>query len=469
MTVVKSSQTTSINAPGIVMYSYLVTNTGTVSLTGISLLDDNIDATVSCPGTTLAPGDDFICTAQHTVTQVEVDANGSPVVDSGELFNTVTASSAEAPDATDDLSIPFVIDPSISLVKSSSTSSVTSTGPVAYSYLVTNTGNVTLSGLSLDDDNDEDDASCPVSTLAPGENTTCTATHDVTAAEISDFGSPVADSGLLVNNATATASSPRNEGDVSDSDSLSIPFVEGAGRFTVIKDFSDDNTATVDVTISCNTGLPLTQEFAISEGNQVTFIVESYEAGEMDCVITEEVPEGYTPSYFNGDINSAESCVFEEVGAGANHVCFIYNELDPVTVTVTKEWNGVTEEDGISLLATAHWECRNVLEEPDSDELSTVSGGLSFEGELDVEVISDLYPDYGGSSYCTVTELLLDSAAESDDSDCADLPIEIAQGNSCTIYNTVFFEGIPTMNRYGMLLLALLMLGVGVIGFRRFS
>jgi hypothetical protein len=202
----------------------------------------------------------------------------------------------------------------------------------------------------------------------------------------------------------------------------------------------------------------------------VTFIVESYAAGAMDCVITEEVPEGYTPEYSNGDVNSSESCEFEEIGAGANFVCFIYNELDPVSLIVNKEWNGVTEENAISLLATADWECRNVLEEPDSDELSTVSGDLSFEGELDSEVVSGLYPDYGGSSYCTVTEMqLVDSAAEGDDSDCAIVPIGIAQGNSCTIYNTVFFEGIPTLNRYGMLLLALLMLGIGVIGFRRFS
>jgi hypothetical protein len=308
-----------------------------------------------------------------------------------------------------------------------------------------------------------------MTTLAPGESTTCTATHDVTAAEIADSGSPVAGSGFLVNNATAYGSSPRNTDDVSDDDSLSIPFGEGAARFTVVKDFSDDNTATVDVTISCNTGLPLTQESTVSEGNQVTFVVESYEAGELECVITEEVPEGYTPDYFDGDVNSSENCVFEEIPAGANYLCFIYNEINPVTVVVNKEWIGVTAEDAVSLFATANWECRNVLEEPDSDELSTVGGGLSFEGELDSEAISGLYPDFGGSSYCTVTEIQLDSAAEGDDSDCANLPIGIAQGNSCTIYNTVFFEGIPALNRYGMLLLALLMLGVGVIGFRRFS
>ncbi len=472
LTVVKSSETASIAAPTTVLYRYLVTNNGDTTLTAISLVDDNISSDMICPpppGNFLAPGAFFTCTATKVITQGDVDNFGSPVVDSGELLNNVIATSAEAPPDTASWSIPFVFDPSITVAKTSTTAQVTGTGPVDYNYLVINTGNVTLSGLSIDDDNDEDDASCPVSTLAPGENTICTATHIVTADEISDFGSPVADSGVLVNNATATASSPRNEGDVSDSDSYSIPFVEGAARFTVIKDFSDDNTATVDVTISCNTGLPLTQEFTISEGHQVTFIVDSYAAGEMDCVITEEVPEGYTPEYSNGEVDSAESCVFEEVAAGATLACIIYNELDPVIVTVNKEWIGVTEEGGISLLASAAYECRNVLEEPDSDELSTVSGSLSFEGELDVEVISNLYPDYGGSSYCTVSEMLLDSAAEGDDSDCAVLPIEIAQGNSCTIYNTVFFEGIPTLNRYGMLLLALLMLGVGVIGFRRFS
>ena len=44
-----------------------------------------------------------------------------------------------------------------------------------------------------------------------------------------------------------------------------------------------------------------------------------------------------------------------------------------------------------------------------------------------------------------------------------------AGGSSeCTFVNTVFFEGIPTLNQYGLALLALLMLGVGAIGFRRF-
>ena len=80
---------------------------------------------------------------------------------------------------------------------------------ITYYYDVTNTGNVSLTGVYIDDDNDEDDASCPVTVLAPAASTTCTATHVVTADELADFGSPVAGSGAIVNNATAYGTPPR--------------------------------------------------------------------------------------------------------------------------------------------------------------------------------------------------------------------------------------------------------------------
>jgi hypothetical protein len=55
-----------------------------------------------------------------------------------------------------------------------------------------------------------------------------------------------------------------------------------------------------------------------------------------------------------------------------------------------------------------------------------------------------------------------------DQSDCQSLEISAGNGASCTIINTVFFEGIPTLGQYGMAILALLMLGVGFVSFRRF-
>jgi len=73
------------------------------------------------------------------------------------------------------------------------------------------------------------------------------------------------------------------------------------------------------------------------------------------------------------------------------------------------------------------------------------------------------YPD----SHCYVDEYIYDDAVEVDNG-CGDLVVSAGHGDSCLITNTVFFEGIPTLNQYGMMLLALLMLGAGMVGFRRF-
>ena len=122
LTVEKSSTTTSLSAPATVTYSYLVTNTGNVTLTGISLSDDNDNDDMSCPFTTLAPAGTMTCTATHTFTQAELDAGGT-------LDNTVTASSNEAPDATDDLSIPITQNASMTVEKSSTTTSLSAPPP----------------------------------------------------------------------------------------------------------------------------------------------------------------------------------------------------------------------------------------------------------------------------------------------------------------------------------------------------
>ena len=65
-------------------------------------------------------------------------------------------------------------------------------------------------------------------------------------------------------------------------------------------------------------------------------------------------------------------------------------------------------------------------------------------------------------------EDIFDDSVEVDTSDCASLHVAIASGDSCTVTNTVFFEGIPTLNQYALAILALLILGVGFVGFRRF-
>ena len=114
---VKSSTTTEVTYAGqVVDYSYLVTNEGNVTLTNVTVVDTNIDTPpgMSCPSTTLtvAPdaGSSMTCTAQRTVTQAEIDAGGN-------LYNLVTADSDESDPDTDELNIPIVQTPAISINK----------------------------------------------------------------------------------------------------------------------------------------------------------------------------------------------------------------------------------------------------------------------------------------------------------------------------------------------------------------
>ncbi|HLX18828.1 MAG TPA: hypothetical protein VKR23_01640 [Gaiellaceae bacterium] len=102
LSLLKSSTTTIVTAIGqVVPYSYLVTNTGTSTVTGISLADTNVDAPPTCPQATLSPGASMTCTASHTVTAAEAGA--------GSVNNIGTASSNEAADVMSSLSIPVEI------------------------------------------------------------------------------------------------------------------------------------------------------------------------------------------------------------------------------------------------------------------------------------------------------------------------------------------------------------------------
>ena len=198
-----------------------------MTLTGIALSDDNDNNNLSCPATTLAPERSMTCTATHTFTQAELDAKGSPVAGSGVLANTVTATSNQAPPATDDLAIPIVQTPALKLVKSASPTTYDHVGElITYTYTVTNTGNVTVVGqISITDDKLH--GHVPAHGVArPGASLTCTATHAVTQADL--------DAGSIVNVASASngvVTSPPDTETV-DADQTAVAF----GREVVADD-----------------------------------------------------------------------------------------------------------------------------------------------------------------------------------------------------------------------------------------
>ena len=88
----KTSPTANYGQAGdVIDYNYLVTNTGTTTITGIGV-SDNLVSSVSCPDSTLAPGDSETCTGSYTVTESDVLA--------GSVTNTATATGTDPSDNT---------------------------------------------------------------------------------------------------------------------------------------------------------------------------------------------------------------------------------------------------------------------------------------------------------------------------------------------------------------------------------
>ncbi len=135
--------------------------------------------------------------ATHHITLADIDA--------GHYANTATVTgnppSGTIPAATGTADVPAIQRPELTLVKSADREEYTAPGEIInYTLTVTNTGNVTITGITVSDPIVT--VTCPGApyTLIPGASTTCTAQYTVTAADIL--------AGSIVNTATATGSSP---------------------------------------------------------------------------------------------------------------------------------------------------------------------------------------------------------------------------------------------------------------------
>jgi hypothetical protein len=177
---------TSFTAPGQgILYRFVVTNIGNVTLTSVGLSDNTVSAShLRCPVAALAPGANETCTGTYTTTQSDVDT--------GSLASSATASGTPPTGAAvtsppSALSLPGPPSaPAITVTTASSRSSFTAPGQgILYRFVVTNHGNVTLTSIGVSDNKVRSpDLKCPVAALAPGANETCTGTYTTTFADV---------------------------------------------------------------------------------------------------------------------------------------------------------------------------------------------------------------------------------------------------------------------------------------------
>ncbi|MEV8252835.1 AraC family transcriptional regulator [Rhodoglobus sp. NPDC076762] len=250
--VTKAGIATGQDAGDTVNWSFTVTNNGNVTLTGVAL-DDALAGVTPVFGTwpratpnQLDPTESVTATGFSTLTQADVDA--------GSIINTVTASGTPSrgavASATTAETVPLQPDAGISIVKSASVE-VGEAGvgdTVTFTFTVTNTGNVTLSSISIVDPLDGispisyDWTGNPSQTLAPNAVLTATATYALTQEDI--------DRGFVDNDSSVLASTPA--GAVLDEDSNTVTVTTEASTPVLVttKDAVLNGTGVVGDTIS---------------------------------------------------------------------------------------------------------------------------------------------------------------------------------------------------------------------------
>ncbi|WP_257014142.1 DUF7507 domain-containing protein, partial [Winogradskyella undariae] len=228
--ITKTSTYVDVNGDGVanigdeVHYVFEVSNTGNVTVSNITVSDAN--AAVSGSSIDLAPGatDSSTFTAVHTLVQADIDAgyvyniatatgedpSGDPVEDESEDPDPLDPSDPGYDPSCPDCTVtPITQDPSIEITKTSTYVDVNGDGvanigdEVHYVFEVSNTGNVTVSNITVSDANAAVSGSSI--DLAPGatDSSTFTAVHTLVQADI--------DAGYVYNIATATGEDPSGD------------------------------------------------------------------------------------------------------------------------------------------------------------------------------------------------------------------------------------------------------------------
>ncbi|WP_416443777.1 Ig-like domain-containing protein [Leeuwenhoekiella sp. A16] len=375
-----------------ISYSFSVTNTGDVSISGVTIEDTliGIGALAITPAT-LLPGETGTATASYTITQTDIDQ--------GQITNTALASGTDpqggtVTDTSDDNS-NLEDDPTVTNLPGAGAIGLIKTGTftdesgdgyaqvgetISYSFSVTNTGDVTISGVTIEDALiGISDLAITPATLLPGESGTATASYTITQTDI--------DQGQITNTALASGTDPQG-GTVTDTsddnsnleDDPTVTNLPGAGAIGLIKtgtftDESGDGYAQVGETISYS--------FSVTNTGDVTIIgvmIEDTLIGISDLAIT---PATLLPGE-SGTATASYTITQTDIDQGQITNTALASGTDPQggTVTDTSDDNSNLEDDPtvtvLPQLVSLSLEKSAVLNDEDGDGIPEVGETITY-------------------------------------------------------------------------------------------
>ncbi len=300
-------------------WTYVVTNTGDVALVDVTVVDDQ-GVTVTCPQDTLAVGETMTCTASG-IAEVGQYANIGTVTGVAPDESTVSDT-----DPSHYIGVEMVEpNPAIDIEKSTNGQDADTQAEavdlvvgdaITWEYVVTNTGDVDLSDVTVTDDQGVT-VTCPQDTLAVGESMTCTAAG-------------VAELGPYTNIGTVTGVAP--DGSVvtdSDPSNYNAPAQQGGNpAIEIVKD-------------------PDLQVLVLTENDTATWTITVTNTGDEDLTDV-TVTDAQAPGCDRllGDLAIGEStsytCTRSGIEAGFTNVAVVTGE-DPNGIVVTDQDDAVVE------------------------------------------------------------------------------------------------------------------------------
>ncbi len=314
-----------------VHWQYEVTNTGNVPLNTITVTD-NRGVSVSCPSTTLAVGEKMTCTASGTAIAGTYSNIGTAVAHYNS--ETVTAS---------DPSGYFGRDPRIDVQKLPATQTVVQGGTANFTIIVTNTGNMPLTSVSISDPlAPACTGSLPNLAVSDSTTVTCSAT-DVTApftnvvtasgtAEgrvVTDTASADVVVDYLPNIAVTKTANPTHVSELGGSVSFTVTVQNNANENFILNSLTDTIYGNLDNRGTCD--VPQT----ISP------------AGSYSCAFTETVSG--EPSTAHVDTVTASGVDPQgNPGSASDNATVTFDDVQPdISVTKTAAPTAVSELGGL--------------------------------------------------------------------------------------------------------------------------
>ncbi|MEZ5812746.1 MAG: DUF11 domain-containing protein [Rhizobiaceae bacterium] len=155
LSVSKAPDVASVSAVGdVITYTITLTNTGTKTLRNIAVSDPLLSGMSCTPGTgatpdDLAPGGVATCTGTYAAAIADFDTNGGG---DGDIDNTVTVTANGGVNETASAAVILNINPGLTITKTADdTTDVVAGQVITYTYRVENTGNQTITNVSLSD------------------------------------------------------------------------------------------------------------------------------------------------------------------------------------------------------------------------------------------------------------------------------------------------------------------------------